>query len=206
MIRHGVTCEGGTPKPHPYPPGEMPAEWVPGDIILTHSPRSVLGILIRFGERLRYSGEDAPFAWFNHAAIVARPDPKTGEPRVVEALGSGVKFSFASTYEPKWFAYIDVDAGTADRDKIVEFAEKEAVLNQKYGVLQIASIIGTLVTNGRLTIGVDGTEICSALAAKSLRAAGFWWERDKTIADESYLTPADLAAGFHTELIRTGAS
>lgn len=202
MSRQTVTCSGGTATPHAYPPGEMPTKWVPGDVVLAHWPYSVVGSLIRFGERLRYRGKDAPFAWFNHAAIVVSPDPKTGQPRVVEALGGGVKLNPASTYAPRYFAYIDIKATKADRNEIVSFAEKEAEVNEEYGFVQIASIVASLVTNGRLTVGVDGSEICSALAAKALRSAGFWWERDNRIADESYLTPADLAAGFHTELIR----
>src|SRR5215471_15027128 len=76
-------------------------------------------------------------------------------------------------------------------------------VNEQYGYLQIATITVSLLLGGRLTVGMDGSEICSALAAKALRGAGYWWERGGQIVDETYLTPADLAAGFHTEKIRT---
>lgn len=190
--------------PHPYPPGQEPAHWVPGDVILTHNPNGLFGRLIRFGEKLRYrSKEDEPFTWFNHAAIVISPDPETGKPRVAEALGDGIKANLASKYLPEWFAYVDVGADKGDRDEIVHFAEREVQLHTEYGFLQIASIAMSLIAGGRLTVGMDGSEICSALAAKALRGAGYWWERDGRIVDETYLTPADLAAGFHTENIRT---
>lgn len=191
-------------KAHPYPPGREPARWVPGDVILTHSEHGLFGQLIRFGESLRYrSVQDKPYAWFNHAAVVISPGPHDGEPRVAEALGSGIQKNPASKYRPQWFAYIDVNADQDDRDQIVQFAEREAELHEQYGYLQIVSITAALLLGGRLTIGMDGSEICSALAAKSLRGAGYWWERDGQVVDETYLTPADLAAGFHTEKIRT---
>lgn len=191
-------------KAYPYPAGELPPRWVPGDVILTHSEHGLFGQLIRFGESLRYrSNDDKPYAWFNHAAVVISPDPDTGEPRVAEALGSGIQKSHASKYRPEWFAYIDVGADHSDRDEIVQFAEREAELHEQYGFLQIASIAVSLLVGGRLTIGMDGSEICSALAARALRGAGYWWERSSQIVGETCLTPADLAAGFHTEKIRT---
>ena len=191
-------------KANPYPPGKVPARWVPGDVILTHSQHGLFGQLIRFGEALRYrSKDDKPYAWFNHAAVVISQDPGNGKPRVAEALGSGIQKSPASKYRPEWFAYIDVDARQGDRDQIVQFAEREAEVHEPYGFLQIATIAVSLLAGGRLTVGMDGSEICSALAAKALRGAGYWWERGGQIVDETYLTPADLAAGFHTEKIRT---
>lgn len=190
--------------PHAYPPGKEPAQWVPGDVILTHSPHGLFGHLIRFGEKLRYrSKEEEPYTWFNHAAIVVSPDPKTDEPRLAEALGKGIEANLAAKYSPEWFAYIDIGATKDDRDQIVEFAEREVALHAPYGALQIASIAGSLITSGRVTVGMDGSEICSALVAKALRGAGYWWERERRIVDETYLTPADLAASFHTEMIRT---
>ncbi len=194
--------------PHPFPPGSMPERWVPGDVVLTHNPRGVFPYLIGFGERLRYrSDDDRPFAWFTHAALVVDPDPDSGAPRLVEAMGTGIHVAPAAKYEPKWFAYIDIGADDDDRRQMVEFAMREAELQEKYGTVQIMSIAGSLVTGGRLTVGMDGSEICSSLVAKALRCAGYWWERGpeehRIVVDETYLTPADLAASFHTETIRT---
>lgn len=190
--------------PHAYPPGQEPAQWVPGDVILTHTPHGLFSNLIRFGERLRYrSREDAPYAWFNHVAVVISPDPETGKPRLAEALTSGTKITPAGRYLPEWFAYIDVGASQADRDQVVDFTEKEATLHAEYGWLQIMSITMSLLAGGRLTIGMDGSETCSALAARALRGAGYYWERGGRIIQETYLTPADLAASFHTEALRT---
>lgn len=180
---------------------------MPGDVVLTHNPHGVFPRLIGIGERRRYRPEhDRPFAWFTHAAVVVDPGPGTGEPRPVEALGTGTTFTPASRYEFRWFAYIDVGADADDRRQIVEFAQRETDLHGQYGTMQILSIAGSLLTGGRLTVGMDGSEICSALVAKALRGAGYWWERGpvghEVVVDESYLTPADLAASFHTEDIR----
>lgn len=195
----------------PYEPGQAPSRWVPGDVILTHSPRGVFGKLIRFGQRLRYRSEyERPFAWFNHVAVVVTPD-EAGAPRLVEALSKGVIYTEAERYSPQWFAYIDTRASEHDREQTVTYAERVADLQPRYGMVQIVSIAWALLTGGRFTIGINGTEICSSFAAKALRPAGYWWERAPRgggrarMLDESYLTPADLAVSFHTERIRSDA-
>lgn len=196
----------------PFEPGQAPPRWVPGDVILTHSPRGIFGRLIRFGQRLRYrSKHERPFAWFNHVAVVVTPD-EDGRPRLVEALGKGVITTEADRYHPQWFAYIDTGASEHDRAKVVAYAERVAAMQPKYGVVQIVSIAWALLTGGRFTVGINGTEICSSFAAKSLRPAGYWWERvpggrraRPRMLDESYLMPADLAVSFHTERIRRDA-
>lgn len=192
--------------PHPFPPGVRPESWVPGDVLLTHSPDGLFGPLIRFGQRLRYRSPDQrPYAWFNHAAVIVSPF-EDGSPRLAEALSGGVQLTRADRYDAEWFAYIDVAASEDDRRKTCAYAERVAALRPRYGWVQIVSIALSLLTGARLTLGVDGTEICSAFAAKSLRPAGYWWERRGNVIDETYLTPADLAVSFHTERVREGAA
>ncbi len=196
----------------PFEPGQAPPRWVPGDVILTHSPRGIFGWLIRFGQRLRYRSEyERPFAWFNHVAVVVTPD-EAGDPRLVEALGEGVVETKAERYDLQWFAYIDTNIPDEDRAKVVAYAERVAAIQPSYGIVQIVSIAWALLTGGRFTVGINGTEICSSFAAKALRPGGYWWERpargrrsNPRMLDESYLMPADLAVSFHTERIREDA-
>ena len=194
-------------KPIAYPPGRVPEQWVPGDVLLTHTPYGMFSEVIRSGERLRYwSKDDQHYAWFNHAAVVVRADSR-GNAQVAEALPDGIKINPASNFLKPWFAYIDIGADEDDRNHIVDFAEREASLKGEYGKLQLVSIAGSLLTKGRLRVGIDGSEICSGLVAKALRGAGYWWEQKdgdaSYILDEGYLSPADLAASFHTEQIRS---
>jgi hypothetical protein len=51
-----------------FGPQEEIADPVPGDFILTHG-RAWTRKLIRFGQRLRFRGDDAKYARWNHAAI-----------------------------------------------------------------------------------------------------------------------------------------
>lgn len=198
-----------TITPHAFPPGRMPERWVPGDVLLTHNSSGVFPRLLGLEEKLRYrSAADEPFGWFNHAAVVVDPDPLTGEPRLAEAIGSGMTIGPAAKYADQWFAYVDIGADAKERREIVEFAEEEAHNHGRYGTLRIISLAGALLTGGRVTVGLDGSEISSGLVAKALRGGGYWWERERgereVVVDEQYLTPADLAAAFHTETIRTG--
>lgn len=202
MATTTVVHSPSTVTPYPFPPGTEPESWNPGDLLLTHSPDGLFGPLIRFGQRLRYRSErEQPYAWFNHVAVIVTPFPD-GSPRLAEALSRGVALTEATRYDAQWFAYVDVDASDTDRAQILAYAERVAELRPSYGWLQIASIALSLLTGARLNFGVNGTEICSAFAAKSLRPAGYWWERRGRVVDETYLTPADLAVSFHTERIR----
>jgi hypothetical protein len=62
-----------------YGPGEeaTPADYHVADFILTHS-HNLFGRLIRFGETLRYWGDNAKYARWNHAALIASADGLTG--------------------------------------------------------------------------------------------------------------------------------
>src|SRR5438552_17400807 len=70
-----------------FAPGEaaQPAQFSPGDFILTYS-NSLYGWLIRFGQRLRFRGEDRKYGWWNHTAVIVSRD---GD--LIEALSAGVR-------------------------------------------------------------------------------------------------------------------
>lgn len=184
------------PTPICYPPRESPGTWTPGDVILTHGETPV-SRLIQFGQRIRYRGDDAPFAWWNHAALVVGDDGT-----LVEALGDGIVETHASKYAPAYFAYIDIALADAEREQVVGYACRAAELETAYGMATNVSLALTLLTNGRLAFGLRGQAICSGLVAESLRAGGYWWERAGRMEPTSWLMPADLAAAFGTERIR----
>lgn len=56
-----------------FGPGEAALELKPADFILTHGS-SMMGRLIRVGERLRYRGPDRKYARWNHVALLVDAD------------------------------------------------------------------------------------------------------------------------------------
>lgn len=184
-------------RPVPYPVGVEPREWKPGDIILTHTSQGFFGKLIRFGQRLRYRGEDAPFAWFNHAALVVSKD---GD--LVEALGKGIIRTHARRYDTNYYAYVDTGLTRGEREKAVQYAERVVDLHTKYGWAQIVSISLSLLLGSKVQLGASGQNICSGFVASALQTGGYWFEKDEAVVTPAFVTPADLAHAFGTDQIR----
>ena len=170
-----------------FPAGEeaMPGEFQPGDFILTRS-NTFSGKLIRFGQRLRYSGADTKYIGWNHAAVI-----ETADGGLIEAVGTGVQRIHISHYAPTEYVLVRVDSFVypEDREQIVGFAQW--CLEEEYGFMTIISIGLNLVFGGKFTFGVDGQSICSGLVARAL-------ERGNAIfqTTPSHITPADLAKFF----------
>ena len=163
----------------------------PGDFILTHST-GIYGGLIRFGEALRYRGANKVFAHWSHAAIFA---DESGN--IIEALGGGVQKRNISVYEGTEYVVVHLPAATSpvDREQAVGFAE--FCLNDPYGWLTIVSISLCLLTGTKLSVGVDGQQICSALVARSLERIGEIFTEN----EPWQLMPADLAKHFDVRLV-----
>jgi uncharacterized protein YycO len=163
----------------------------PGDFIVTHST-GVYGRLIRFGEALRYWGHDKVFAHWSHAAIFV---DESGN--IIEALGGGVQKRNISVYAGTEYVVVHLPPATSsvDRQQAVAFAE--FCLNDPYGWLTIVSISLCLLTGAKLTFGVDGQQICSALVARSLERIGEIFSEN----EPWHLMPADLAKHFDVRLI-----
>lgn len=163
----------------------------PGDFILTHSTQ-IYGRLIRFGEALRYRGAEMVFAHWSHAAIFA---DESGN--IIEALGGGVQKRNISVYEGTEYVVVYLPPATspADRQQAVGFAE--FCLNDPYGWLTIVSISLCLLTGAKLSFGVDGQQICSALVARSLERIGEIFTEN----EPWQLMPADLAKHFDVRLV-----
>lgn len=161
-----------------------------GDFLLTHST-GIYGVLVRFGEALRYWGADAPFAHWSHAAIFVDDDGG-----LVEALGGGVQKRNISVYSNTEYVVVHLPESTArtDRQQAVAFADH--CLNDKYGWLTIVSVGLSLLTGGKFGFGIDGQQICSALVARALERLGEIFTEN----EPWHIMPADLAKHFDVQL------
>ena len=172
-----------------FGPREEISDPFPGDFILTHG-RAWTSKLIRFGQRLRFRGDDAKYARWNHAAIFV---DERGD--LVEALGGGVKRRNVSVYRDTEYTVVRIDTivqSDADRQQVVRFAEWSR--GQRYGFVTIGSIAYGLLTGGKFTFGFDGQHICSGLVARALERTGAIFNRAP-----SHIMPADLAKYFQVE-------
>ena len=162
-----------------------------GDFLLTHSS-GIYGTLIRFGEALRYTGQDKIFAHWSHAAIFV---DESGN--IIEALGGGVQKRNISVYNQTEYVVTHLPATTSleDRQHAVEFAE--FCLNDPYGWLTIVYIALFLVTGTNISFGVDGQQICSALVARCIERIGEIFSEN----EPWHLMPADLAKHFDVRLV-----
>ena len=157
-----------------------------GDFILTHSS-GVYGTLIRFGEKLRFTGQDKIFAHWSHAAIFI-----DDQGLIIEALGGGVQKRNIDVYRDTEYVVVHLPPNTSrtDREQTVAFAEY--CLGESYGWLTIVSVALTLLSTCKIGFGVDGQQICSALVARCLERIGEIFKEN----EPWHLTPADLAKHF----------
>jgi uncharacterized protein YycO len=174
-----------------YCPGEKaaPDEYEPGDFILTHGSH-LTSRLIRFGQGIRFRGDDRKYTWWSHAALIRR---KNGD--LIEAINAGVIETNISRYDKTEYYLVHLEDSLAtkhDREQAVKFAE--ASLGQKYSYIMVASIFFSLLTGAKFAIGYDGQAICSGLVSRAL-------ERSSAIFDRtpSHMLPADLARMFKVE-------
>jgi hypothetical protein len=180
---------GAARPPHAirFAPGEEagPEHLQPGDFILTHGA-SFFSQLIRFGQRLRFHGKDARYAWWNHAALLVSPDGG-----LIEALGAGVQRSHLSKYRQTEYHLVKLGAlaDDGDREQAVAFATWS--LGERYAWFNIVSIAIGLILGGKFTFGFDGQAICSGLVARALERTDAIFNRSP-----SHIMPADLAKYF----------
>lgn len=157
----------------------------PGDLLLVRTNHFVAK-LIRFGQR--GYGKDA--AQWNHVAIYI------GNGEIVEALTNGVVRGYASKYPPSDVCKIPVmpyhggsglgEAGLAMRANAASFAL--SCVGERYGFMTILAIAFKVLTKGKIDFNLQGTSICSGLAARSLERLGY----DFNPYDPAELTPAYL--------------
>jgi hypothetical protein len=162
------------------PPGRRARDPRPGDFILTHGGE-LFSRLIQIGQAIRFRGPDAPFAYWNHTALVVSEDGG-----LIQALGAGVSRGALADYDETQYTVVPIEASDEDRREMVAFAEH--FIGAKYDRATIVSIALSLLTGLKLSFGFPGQMICSGLVARAL-------ERSTAIFDEepSHLMPADLA-------------
>jgi cell wall-associated NlpC family hydrolase len=142
-----------------------------GDIILVHEG-SWDSRLIQW----------ATHSHWNHCALI-------GDGQLIEALSSGVQASPLTKYDGIDTATIDTKLDDDGRVEAVAFAV--SCIGQGYGWLTIGSAAVALLTNGKLTVGLNGTEICSGLCARALEHAGVILPQAA-----AQMSPGDLATYF----------
>ena len=171
-----------------FGPGEQPPpeELQPGDFILTHGA-GLFSYLIRFGQRLRFRGKDARFAWWSHAALLT-----SSQGDLIEAVGAGVQRANLSKYRETEYHLVKLGdlADARDREQAVKFATWS--LGEDYAWFNILSIAIGLILGGKFTFGFDGQAICSGLVSRSLERTNAIFNRSS-----SHIMPADLAKYFN---------
>jgi hypothetical protein len=175
----------------PFAPGEAasPDQYTPGDFILTHG-RGFLSWLIRFGQRLRFFGENRKYAWWSHAALITSAD---GE--IIEADGDCVIRAHLSDYTPTEYYIVRLSpelADQRDRNQMVAFAVSS--LREKYDHLAAISIALSLLTGSRLAFYFEGQSMCSGLVARALERTNAIFKRSP-----AHTLPADLAMSFEVQ-------
>lgn len=161
----------------------------PGDLLLVKTDHFV-SKLIRFGQR--GYGKDA--AQWNHVAIYV------GDGKIVEALTKGVQENDATKYAgvcPTKIVVANPKAGDSDKMTLetdvamtanaVAFAR--SCVGETYGYVTILAVMLKVLTKGKLGFNIQGTSICSGLAARSWERLGYNFQP----YDPAELTPAFLA-------------
>lgn len=168
-----------------YPGGETAPDLAAGHVLLTHGTHWPSRI-IRLGQKMRFGGERAGFAYWNHVALVLNAQ---GE--LAEALSQGVVRTNIARYRDVDYDLVRVECSSEDRAEILEFALAVLQARESYGWWTIAGLAATLLTGSRFVFGRVGTAICSGFAASALVRAGFVFERPP-----DFMMPADLAEAF----------
>jgi uncharacterized protein YycO len=161
----------------------------PGDLLFVKTNHFV-SKLIRYGQR----GYGPRYAQWNHVAVYV------GDGMIVEALTKGVVLSPLDKYPvldtkqvrvatliPGGIVTDGSSAAIAMRGNAADYAR--SCVGEKYGFATIAAIALKVLFKGHWNFGVQGTSICSGVAACELQRLGFNFNPN----DPAELTPAYLA-------------
>jgi uncharacterized protein YycO len=150
--------------------------------MLSHRHRTMAG-LISQAEKRRFTGPDAPYAHWSHAAIIG------ADATVIEAESRGVVRSPIEKYRDDEYRLVRLDLDSAARDRVVEYANGR--IGQAFGYLDLAGSTMYLLTGWPLRLVRKQHEICSSLVVRALQRGGLLEELDPAIT-----LPADLAKRF----------
>src|SRR5579864_5838975 len=168
-----------------YGPGEDATRFDPGDFILAHR-NHLLARLISFAERRRFTGPDAPYAHWSHAALVVGVDGS-----LVEAESMGVVRSPISKYHDDEYHLVRLgdELSPDGRSRAVRYAEGR--VGQAFGYLSLAGAGLHLLFGWPLRWMRKNHQICSGLVTSALQKGGLIPQLDPTVT-----LPADLAKAF----------
>lgn len=165
------------------PAGTTTTQFNTGDFILTMGD-TFISKLIHFGQGQRFTGEDAMYAKYTHAALIVYPDG-----RMIEALSEGVRQTHISRYAAKDYVLVRLNVAPHDQAQIITYAE--SVVGKQYGWFQIAALAVSLASGLRFAAGFDHEAICSGLVAAALERAGECFDKPC-----NHMLPADLGKKY----------
>jgi hypothetical protein len=168
-----------------YGPGTEPAEWVPGDFLLTHST-AWPNRMVRLAQRIALP-EVRRFAYWDHCAMVV-----SREGDLVEAIGGrGVVRTSAVRHLHTEYRLVRVPLEEEGRRAAVRYALRAVEERRRYGWSTIAAGFLAQLTDDRLALLLLGEETCSGLVAQALQSAGVYFDRRP-----AHVLPADLARSY----------
>jgi len=157
------------PRATSYPAGVEAVHCEPGDFILTHT-HGVGGALIRWGQRIRFRGQDRLYAQWNHAALIVST---AGD--LVEALTrTGATRSHLAKYAHVEYTLVRSYATVIDQGQIMDFAER--IVGEGYGWTNDAAAFLAFLTGWGLTVSMKGQIMCSELVARALERKGDYYD------------------------------
>lgn len=164
-----------------------------GDFVLVDNNRLV-SKLIRFGQGIRFRGDQRPFARWNHVALII-----SDQGELLEALTKGVCRSHIDKYKDADILLVETHTSPEDQKQIMRFVKFSE--GEKYSFLKIASIFLGVLTGGKFSIGYSGHQICSGLVAAAQLRSGAVFDRN---AED--IMPADLARYYAIDPTTTASS
>lgn len=167
-----------------YAPGAEPPTFNPGDFFLLRN-NTFWSKLIRFGQWLRYHGENRKYIDWTHTGMFI--DRKGA---IIEALGPGVIIDNISKYKDITYYVVNTKLSAPNRSQAVDAAK--SFKKDKYGWLSDISIGSYFVTGIRVQVTTNNTINCSGLVAMALWAGGIIFN-----GTPQMFAPADLAAAFN---------
>src|ERR1700716_954646 len=168
-----------------FGPGEEAKNFALGDFILSHRHHFVAG-LISLAQKRRFTGADAVYAHWSHAALIVERDGA-----LVEAEMTGIRLSPISKYRDDEYHLVCLgpEFDPEARARAVAFAKGQ--VGQGFGYLDMVGAILHLLFGWQLRLVRRNHEICSSLVVRALQAGGLVPELDPALT-----LPADLAKLF----------
>lgn len=168
-----------------YGPGEEATDFTPADFVLTHRHHPIAR-LIRVGQRWRFRGSDAVYAYWSHCALVVG-----GDGSLIEAESTGVRRSPISRYRKNEYHLVRLgnEMSPDGRRRAVEYAEAQA--GKAFGYLALLGSAIFLLTGWPVRLMRRDHQICSGVVVHALQKGGLLLDLDPELT-----LPADLAKRF----------